>query len=404
MDDMIFFDNAKEGVTEFFEREFYGFPALVLSHFLNKFNTILNFTEEDRSLKPTMVFTDSIDSVIRSIPKSYALTIFEDNDLTMFSSRLKQILSIAKSEWCFFVDIKEEKISYGLIMSFSSIKDRNLIRSLEENTSLRDKTPKVNCIIARPLSFYSMSLHSISGNNLIVNMSLDKTKSNIFKTEIREFVDVVFSKFRTTPRKLNDMKNMYLNIFTNVLNYVHGSICVIVDKDYKDNGLFEDGIWLKEPISFSKLFNQSKSYNEAKLQAFADLFMNMLNFDGITIVDNQGRIRAYNVFVETNSKRIGYVVGGARKRAAYQILSSKKRGILGVYFQSHEGEVFFQEMRPNENTIALVKSRNQPQKIEPRPEQQRIDNLLTNMIEDYKSKDAKIDTQSAETQPKDDKK
>ena len=106
--------------------------------------------------------------------------------------------------------------------------------------------------------------------------------------EIREFVDATFTKLRTTQRKLQDMKNMYLNIFTNVLSYVNGSICVIVDKDYKDNGLFEDGIWLKEPICFSKLFTLSKSYSEEKLRAYAELFMNMLNFDGITIIDGVG--------------------------------------------------------------------------------------------------------------------
>ena len=375
MEDMIFFDNAKTGVTSFFEKEFEGFPALVMSHFLNKFNTVMNYSEEGRNLKPIMVFTNSIESVIRSVPKSYALTIFEDDSPTMFSSRLKQILSIAQNSWSLFIDIKENKISYGLIMSFSSIKDRNLLRSLEENTSLKDKLPKISCIIARPLSFYTMSLHSISGNNLVINMSLDKTKSNIFTTEIKEFVDVAFSKLRTTPRKLNDMKNMYLNIFTNVLSYVHGSICVIVDKDYKDNGMFEDGIWLKEPISFSKLFNQTKSYNESKLQAFADLFMNMLNFDGITIVDNQGRIRAYNVFVETNTKRVGFVVGGARKRAAYQILSSKKKGIIGVYFQSHEGEVFFQELKSKQEPPKKAKAKTPSKKSEIKTENNKPENI-----------------------------
>ena len=76
----------------------------------------------------------------------------------------------------------------------------------------------------------------------------------------------------------------------------------------------------------------------------------MLNFDGITIIDNQGRLRAYNVFVEPNSKKVGYIVGGARKRAAYFILSSKKKGIVGVYFQSHEGEVFFQELKGRETS------------------------------------------------------
>lgn len=341
---MIFFDNARESVTRFFETEFENFPALLMSHFLNKFNDIMNYSEEGDEIKPKIIFTDNIESICRSIPKSYALSVFEDDEATMFNNRLKSLLAIAKNEWPVFIDIKENKLTYGLLMSFASIKDRSTLRALEENSSLKEKTPKIHCIVAKPLNFYSMSLHSISGNDLVINLSLDKSKSNIFNTEIASFVDATFSKLRTTQRKLNDMKNMYHNIFSHVLSDIHGSICVVVDKDYKDNGIFEDGIWLKEPISFSKLFTQSKSYNESKLQAFADLFMNMLNYDGITIIDNQGRLRAYNVFVEPNSKKVGYIVGGARKRAAYYILSTHKKDIVGVYFQSHEGEVFFQQM------------------------------------------------------------
>ena len=128
------------------------------------------------------------------------------------------------------------------------------------------------------------------------------------------------------------------------MNDVKGTICVVVDKDYQDNGLFEDGIWLKEPISFSKLFTQSKSYSEEKLQAFAELFINMLNFDGITVVDTTGKVLAYNVFVESNMNRTKNVIGGARKRAAYTIINSRRKHIVGVYFQSHEGEIFYKSL------------------------------------------------------------
>jgi len=114
-------------------------------------------------------------------------------------------------------------------------------------------------------------------------------------------------------------------------------------------GFFEDGIWLETPISFSKLFTQSKSYSEEKLQAFATLFINMLNFDGITVVDTTGRLLAYNVFVENNINRTKNVVGGARKRAAYTIINSRRKHIVGVYFQSHEGEIFYKSLvKPKE--------------------------------------------------------
>jgi len=347
MEEMIFYDGAKERVTNFFEQEFPSFSPLILSNFLNRFNDLLNYSEEGKFIRPNIVFTNNIEAVTKAIPKTNLLTIFEDKDATQFSSRLKSILAIAERNWMMFIDIKEQKVSYGLLMSFGSIKDKRAINALIENSSLKDKPTKISCILARPLNFYTMSLHSISGEDLIVNFSLDKSKHTNFSVEVKEFVDATFSKLRTTQRKLQDMKTMYLNIFSNVMSDVNGSICVIVDKEYKDNGLFSDGIWLKEPISFSKLFTQSKSYSEEKLQAYATLFINMLNFDGITIIDNKGQIRAYNVFVEPNSKRVGYIVGGARKRAAYYLLSSKRKGIIGVYFQSHDGEVFFQEMATN---------------------------------------------------------
>lgn len=353
MDEMIFFDNAKDNVTNFFEKEFDNFPPLMMSHFLNKFNEILNYTEEGIKIKPKIVFTDSVETIVKSLSKTTFMTVFEDNEATMFNSRIKSLLAIAKHDWCLFIDIKENKIRYGLLISFRSIKDKSLLQSLEENASLKDKG--IHCIVARPLNFYTMLLHSTSGENLFVNFSLDKTKNNIFTTEIKELVDASFSKLRTTQRKLQDMKNLYFNIFSHVMNDVNGAICVVVDKDYEDEGLFEDGIWLKDPISFSKLFTQSKSYSEVKLQAYSDLFIQMLNFDGITIIDNQGRLRAYNVFVEPNSKKVGYIVGGARKRAAFHILTSKQKGIIGVYFQSHEGEVFFQEIKTHKKHITSAK-------------------------------------------------
>ena len=56
MEEMIFFDNAKDSVTNFFEKEFDNFPALLMSHFLNKFNDIMNYTEEGQNIKPIIYF------------------------------------------------------------------------------------------------------------------------------------------------------------------------------------------------------------------------------------------------------------------------------------------------------------------------------------------------------------
>ena len=139
------------------------------------------------------------------------------------------------------------------------------------------------------------------------------------------------------------MNTLYANIFKKAFNDIHGAICVIVDKDYVDKGYFSDGIWLETPIEFSKMFMQTNGYSETKLTSIAELFIAMLNYDGITIVDNAGRIRAYNVFITSNNK-LTNIVGGARKRAAYTIINSKVKKIVGVYFQSQDGETFYEEV------------------------------------------------------------
>ncbi len=350
MEEMLFYDRAKENVTRFFNTEFPSLPPLIISHLLNRFNELLHYKEEGTFIRPKLVFTDGIEAINKVIPNSHYITIFEDKDASLFNMRLKSLLAIMEKDWCVFIDVKKDKIGYGLLMSFNSIKDKNLTQLIEENTNLKERKIKTSCVLVHPLNFYTMQLHSTSGSRLIINLALDKTKYSQISTEMNELVDATFSKLRTTPRKLQDMKNMYINIFSRVMNDVNGAICVVVDKDYVDNGLFEDGIWLKQPISFSKLFMQSKSYDEIKLENYADLFVKMINYDGITIIDNMGRILAYNVFVEPSKKKVGNIVGGARKRAAYYILNTKRKGIVGVYFQSHEGEVFFKEIGSKENT------------------------------------------------------
>jgi len=108
----------------------------------------------------------------------------------------------------------------------------------------------------------------------------------------------------------------------------------------------------------------------------------MLNFDGITIIDNQGRLRAYNVFVEPNSKKVGYIVGGARKRAAYYILSTKKKDIVGVYFQSHEGEVFFQQVPKREPKVPKKKRIEKKIKVEEKPKEEQPEVIKSQAVQE----------------------
>lgn len=344
MDKKIIFDEARNSIIEFFNSEFGNFDPHLLSLFLNRFNDFLNYTEEGDRYKPKLIFTSNIDSLLKTIDKSYMIQVFEDENASNFNKRIKAILPIASNDWCIYVETKESQVRYGLCTALNSIKEKDLLTMIEESEYLKERSEKLPCVIVQCASMFMMTLSSTKGNKLAINFSLDPNKQFDSVEDINNFVNDSFSKLRTTNKKLAEIKTMYNNIIHRVITDVSGAICVVVDKDYEDNGLFEDGIWLQEPISFSKLFTYTKSYSEEKLQAFVQLFIRMLKFDGITIVDNLGRIRAYNIFVDIDNKKAKNIIGGARKRAVHAIINSRKSHILGVYFQSHEGEIFYQSL------------------------------------------------------------
>ena len=344
MDKVITFVSAKEAVNNFLSNEFESFPKKLNSQFLNFFSELSTYEEEGRKLRPNILFTNAIDYICKTSPNAYKIEMFSDEADVMFNYRIKKLAPFTHHDWVIYVNIKDDVITYGICTVLNSIKEESFKKLIFSSPILKDRSDKISLVYVEPISNYSIILDSLKGETLSVNNTLDEAKINDWQTEIKEFVDASFSKLKTTEKKLNEIKTLYENIFDNVFKNVNGALCVIVDKDYVDNGFFSDGVWLKEPISFSKLFLRSKAFNESKLVGFCNLFMDMLDSDGITIIDNTGRIRAYNVFVESSNKNFN-ITGGARKRAAYTVINSRRKRIVGIYFQSHEGELFYKPVK-----------------------------------------------------------
>lgn len=345
MQENVFYVSARKQLVDFFDLESTDFPLKLLSQFMNFFSQLSRYEEEGVKIRPNIIFTNNIDALTKTIPNTHKLSMFTDVNEVQFSLRMKSLIPFCRIDWSIFVNVKEGEITYGLVKTLNSIKELNFTKLVFANDTLKEKADKTYAISVETFNTNLVTLRGLNGNVLDINFSLDLEKVNSWNLEVKEFVNASFSKLRTTSKKLNQIKTMYENVFESVFKNVHGALCVVVDKDYVDNGFFSDGIWLSEPISFSKLFLKSQSYSEPKLLAYCDLFMEMLNYDGITVVDNTGTIRAYNVFVETNTNRLQNIAGGARKRAAYTVVNSRRRKIIGVYFQSHDGEVFYKDVK-----------------------------------------------------------
>ena len=345
MNENVFYLDAKNKIVDFLTSEFNDFPVKLQNRFLNFFPKMVNYEEEGVTYRPKLLFTNNIDVVMKSLPAPSKIELFRDENEHMFASRLKALVPFTKHDWCIYINSGDGEITYGIFKNISSIKEKSLEDILFKSQYLKDRCEKVFGIYAYAENAWAVTMRSIKGNEININFALDIKVVNDWDGEIDEFVNASFSKLQARPKKLAEIKTMYKNIFKNVLRSINGTICVVVDKEYPTSeyrdDMLDEGIWLPEPISFSKLYIQGQHNVEPKLNSISDVFMSMLAFDGITVVDNTGNILAYNVFVDANMKTAGNVIGGARKRAAYTIINSRKKLIVGVYFQSHDGEMFY---------------------------------------------------------------
>ncbi|MCL2570328.1 MAG: hypothetical protein FWE16_03925 [Firmicutes bacterium] len=349
MNENIFYLDAKNKIVDFLGENYDDFPIKLQNRFLNFFPKMVNYEEEGHKYRPRLLFTNNIEAVIKSLPFPSKLELFRDENEHMFASRLKALVPFTSHDWCIYVNCGEDEITYGIFRNINSIKEQGLEDVIFKSPHLKDRSDKVFGIYAYAENAWAVTMKSIKGNEISINFALDIKVVNDWDGEINAFVDASFSKLKATSKKSAEIKTMYKNIFKNVLRNIHGTICVVVDQDYPTSefrdDFLDDGIWLREPISFSKLYIQGQHNVEPKLNAISAVFMSMLEFDGITVVDNAGNILAYNVFVEANLRTSGNIMGGARKRAAYTIINSRKKLIIGVYFQSHDGEMFYAPLK-----------------------------------------------------------
>lgn len=143
-------------------------------------------------------------------------------------------------------------------------------------------------------------------------------------------------------------KGFWAGLFSQIKREVHGTICLFVDPSWDGNNdenfdagkiVFED---FKEMQIKPDSMLDSQSYHDLYEQNFIrKMFFSMLNYDGITVIDTNGCIRAFHCFVSIHRGK--FTSGGARHRAyrALANLFKDNECYKALYFQSQEGNIRF---------------------------------------------------------------
>lgn len=347
----VFYSTAKEAVKDFMLMEFPSLGPSETAGFLGSIYKFLNYEEESVKIRPTIYVTTNIHAVTRTIPNCVEIGFYNDENANNFNQRIKALMCFCLNGWSIYINYSNG-VQYGIVKATNSIKEMPLDKLVFDKEYMPILAGKTKLIYMAVVAAGVMSFSGINGNKTNICFNMANIMPRDSEENISKFVNDGLTKLKTTKKKREDIKNMYNNIFTKMFHNSHGTICLIVDKDYKDTkGLLADGTWLPEPIQLAKIFLTSKSFSEGKLRDFSEILVTMLNYDGITVVDNAGRILAYNVFVASEKSVAKNIVGGARRRAAYTLLNTNNKKIIGVYFQSQDGDAFYRNIKESKAQV-----------------------------------------------------
>lgn len=300
-----------------------------------------NYEEEGAKLSFDVLILKDIEMM----KKRLSTYLFQDvvsveKDNLNLKKQIKSLAPFSTNGWNVFVSKEDESFVFGIYKDFTPIGALDISEVLKENYILIKKIDNEVLEFANGLS------------QLYLHLSIVKKSLSFNRAEqIKKLTQNIISSLNEDENKAQFQKNLH-NLFAYALEKSHGCIVAVQEVGNDVDEFFKNGIFFQKPIElYDEYLNYIKdcSPDNDKVQrhySITGILSVAINIDGIVLIDSKARLLAYNVFIDNDKSAVdtSVVSGGARKRAAHSIIHTKPQGLIGVYFQSHDGESEFKEL------------------------------------------------------------
>lgn len=311
---------------------------------LSIMSEMCNYSEEEHKIRPQIILGTELRSYFKTIYSNNYYVMYQDDvDGTNLPRYFKALALFCDNGWYIVINKVGEKIEYGIFRRYTNIDGTRFEDFYEDNFDERSGS---HMIIVKAISSSSISVTRKGKETITISQKFVQDEENIDYE--KDFLDLATD----IVEKCNESEKVYikkclLKLFRNFPLKLHGTIMLVVDEkfEFPENGLA--GIVISPQIDFETLFTKYKNigeYTEAEqVYSLTGALMEMLNTDGITIITNKAKVICYNAFYEGSIPK--HIKGGARKRTARGLLNNKDiDNLIGVYFQSQDGEIFYERI------------------------------------------------------------
>ncbi len=344
----MYYKDAAKTFRQLLEEEKMKFEETFVNHFLSILQSIFNYTEEDHLVRPQIILGSGLSEYFKTIPQHNYFVMSRDNKQGEDMARLfKSLALFCDNGWYIVINQEREFVEYGLFRKYTEISGVRFEDFFEKDF---DTSFDSRMIIIKVRNSYEVAIIRYGKEDEIISQHFIETDDMVdseivFSDMANDIISGIEENFSI------QVKNCLLKFFRNFPLKVHGTIILVVSDAFSLPSDKLSGIEISPPIDYFKYFmdyETIESYSDAEcIYALMGMMYEMLNTDGITIITDKARLLYYNVFYKGDIPQS--IRGGARKRTALGIIHNKDlKEVKGVYFQSQDGDLFYERKSDNE--------------------------------------------------------
>lgn len=305
-----------------------GRPAVVVELVV----ALARYVEEGRKLHPDVYLLGSLHNTLKLLPGSTVQVVGTapaSGDFVRQS--LKKCAPLASGGWRVFLELNEDKVTYGLFHG-----DLNPIAVPIDEALFSAADPSLSVVRVHQLADDCVEIRNSRGHRHNIYLSNKRETDPSPNRFLEALVDSICSE--VAPALKESVQTYLGRTLEESLRESHGCL-VAVARRTKPPAFLRDGIRLDPPISISEQVQHAlrDSRAEAELRATSALIGGMFRSDGIVLFSNRGLLLGYNCFVKQPANAKGPAVGGARRRAYEALCARVGRGLVAAYVQSQDG-------------------------------------------------------------------
>lgn len=319
----------------------FSVSQLICEGLVTVVNMISDCHEEGAALNPDILLI-SKDSFFQTLPCQHHIELCtEEINEKSFSMAVKMCAPLAENGWNMYLLLLDEShLQYGIVNVALTQMSVSLFNQVIE-------TPQelAVCAYIRNIGNKVVELNSIS-NHCVIALNLNSYETKM-EEELEKLANVILKDiakdFPIKEASITYIKDMFIE----ALNHGHGNLIAVTDniEQIKAEEHLRGGIFLSDKIDFIKLLfdniQQKSDQTATTLNAFTQLAISMLNFDGITIFNSNGCVVGYHFIVDNSAVVDKTIVGGARTRA-FEALT-QTNGIIACLMKSQDGNIKYFE-------------------------------------------------------------